>query len=266
VELYILLFLIVGCVAGLLSGGLGVGGAVFVVPALVFIFHLGGMPNNFIMHIAIGTSLAAMVVTTCSSLCAHHRQLNISWIIFLQLLPGLIMGALFGALLSAHLSTIMLKIIFGIFLLFIAFHLFLSPKLNSTCQLPKWPGKTLIGSLVGMKAGLLGAGCGIMLVPFLTYCNVPIRKASGTALACTLPIAFMGALSFIFAGRYITNIAYSSGYVYWPAFFGIITTSVIFAPIGSYLADRIDAKKLKQLFAIFLLIVGLKWIFSSIGL
>lgn len=117
-------YAVTGAVAGLLAGMLGIGGGIVVVPALSFIFTLDStIPQEFTMQIASGTSLASMLFTAPSSIRAHARLSGIRWPVFIQLLPGICLGTLSGALLADRLETSWLKLLFGVFLLFVAIQL-----------------------------------------------------------------------------------------------------------------------------------------------
>jgi len=87
-----------------------------------------------------------------------------------------------------------------------------------------------------------------------------MRKASGTSIACTLPIAIFGAASFIIMGWKIISIPYSLGYVYLPAFFSVAIMSLLFAPIGARLSLLVNVSIIKRIFAILLFFVGLKMV------
>jgi len=259
-NLYILLYPLIGILAGLLSGMLGIGGGVVVVPGLALVFgHLAVM-QGFSMHMAEGTSLAAMIVTAISSIYAHHRYNRVLWPVFLRLLPGILVGVTFGAIFASYLPTRVLEIIFGLFVFFIAVRMFLLIKSKPARKLPNWPWLSLVAFLIGGKSGLLGIGGGAITIPFLTYCNVPMRKASGTSIACTLPIAIVGAISFAIMGWKVVAIPYSIGYVYLPAFFGVAIMSLLFAPVGAKLSSMINVTLVKRIFAILLFIVSIKMI------
>ncbi len=115
------------------------------------------------------------------------------------------------------------------------------------------------GSLIGMVSAVVGIGGGTMTVPFLQWCNVPMRQAVATSAACGLPIAAAGAVGFVIAGWGTPALpAWSSGYLYWPAFAGIVVASMLFAPVGARLAHRLPAASLKRFFALFLAFLGLR--------
>ncbi len=258
---YFLLYPAIGIVAGFASVLLGIGGGFIVVPGLAFVFVLSGFPHAEIMHVAAGTSLAIMIITSASAIIAHNRLRNILWPIVLRLLPGILIGVIVGALLASFLTTRWLKLLFGLFLLFVSIKMFFLSKPKSARQVPGRAISSLIGFLIGTKSGLLGIGGGSIIIPFLTYCNVPMRKASGTSITCTLPLAIVGTISFIILGWQVNQVPHSFGYVYWPAFLGVAVMSVIFAQVGAALNSKVRVNWLKRIFAIFLFFVSMNLLF-----
>lgn len=258
-----LLYFIAGAGAGILSGLLGVGGGTVIVPMLVFIFTSLAFPGQHIMHIALGTSLATIIVTSISSARAHHRKQNVHWSVVRLIAPGIIIGTLLGAALASELDTTVLKCIFAVFMLLIATQMALNFTPAAHRQLPGKLGTASMGGLIGIVASLVGIGGGSLSVPFLIYCNFNARHAIGTSAAIGLPIAVAGATGFIITGLAEGNLPpYSLGYIYLPAFLGIALTSMLAAPLGAYLAHRLPVAVLKKLFALLLYVVGLKMLWS----
>jgi len=107
----------------------------------------------------------------------------------------------------------------------------------------------------------LGVGGGAIIIPFLVYCNVPMKKAGGTSAGCTLPIAILGTIVFMLQSHAHMALPYSTGYIYWPALIGMGVMSALFAPFGAKLAKHTNVLVLKRIFAIFLLFVGINLIF-----
>jgi uncharacterized membrane protein YfcA len=86
-----LILLLLGIVAGTVAGLLGVGGGIVIVPMLVwFLSHYVEIPTTYLMHVAIGTSLATIVIISLSSIIAHHQRKAVRWLIVWQLTPGII--------------------------------------------------------------------------------------------------------------------------------------------------------------------------------
>jgi uncharacterized membrane protein YfcA len=117
---------------------------------------------------------------------------------------------------------------------------------------------TGMGLVIGTKSGLFGLGGGVITIPFLSYCNVPMRNVVGISIACSLTVAIIGTVGFILTGLHAANLPpWSTGYVYWPAVAGIALTSPIFARYGTRLSHQLPVVTLKRLFALFLILVAL---------
>lgn len=257
----IFIYLVVGSAAGLLAGLLGVGGGLVIVPILAWLFS-SLFPADVIMHFAVGTSLATIIPTSLSSIRAHHKKGAVLWPTVLELTPGIIIGALLGAFVADSLPSQQLRIIFAFFELLVAIQLFWGIKPRALRQLPGKTGQSIVGTIIGAVSAIVGIGGGTMTVPYLLWNNISIQKAVATSSACGLPIAVAGAAGFIWLGmdNSLDNgvYHYSSGYIYWPAFVAISIMSVLFAPLGAHWAHKVDGKKLKKGFALFLFVVGLK--------
>lgn len=261
-EILQLLFL--GALAGSLAGLLGVGGGVIIVPALIWIFQTHPeIPASSLMHIAIGTSLATIILTSVSSIFAHHRRKAIYWSIVWQLTPGILLGAWSGATVADALPSKTLHFIFALFILMISVQLSLVTQPTSHRQLPSRLGITMVGLIIGSVSAIVGIGGGSLTVPFLAWCNVPLRNAVATSAACGFPIALSGTIGFIVMGWNVTTLpSGSTGYIYWPAFLTIAITSLLFAPLGAKLAHTVPVNLLKRFFALFLAGVGIKMLVS----
>ena len=255
----VIIYLLLGAFAGLVAGLLGVGGGLIIVPVLVFIFTDQGLAEHLIVHLAVGTSLATIVFTSISSVRAHHQHGAVLWPVFWQLTPGIVVGAWLGAAFADVLASDQLRRFFGVFELLVAIQMTFNVKPRPHRQLPGRPGMLGAGGVIGAISAIVGIGGGTMTGPFLVWCNVVMRKAVATSSACGLPIAIAGATGFIVTGWNAIDLpAYSSGYVYWPAFLGIVIASILTAPIGARLAHRLPAAQLKRIFAILLYILGLR--------
>ncbi len=252
------LYLGIGVVAGVMAGLLGVGGGLVIVPALIIGFSFTTIPEEVRMHLAVGTSLATIVITSMASIRAHHRRGAVLWPVFARLTPGILVGALAGSLLAGLMPGDLLRNLFGIFALLVALQMGLGLKPKPHRQLPGSLGLATAGGIIGMVSAVVGIGGGSMSVPFMSWCNVEVRKAVATSAAGGLPIALAGAAGFLWTGWGNPQLPdYSSGYVYWPAFVGIVATSTLFAGVGAHLAHNLPTQVLKRIFALFLLGIGL---------
>ena len=261
--LFSALYLITGAIAGLLAGLLGIGGGLVIVPALIWVFTAGGIDTSVTVHLAVGTSLATIIFTSISSIRAHHLHGAVNWQLVRRLAIGLMLGAMLGALVADLLSTKWLQRTFACFVMLVSIQMVVKGKLPIIRKLPDTMGLLLAGSLIGTVSAIVGIGGGSLTTPFLTACGIGIRYAVATSAACGLPIAIMGTLGFIFTGWTQQQLpSYSTGYVYWPAFLGIVSASILTAPLGAKLAHSVPVVILSRVFAAFLFLVGLKLLFT----
>ena len=252
-----LVYVVVGAVAGLLAGLLGVGGGVVVVPSLAFAFAAQGVAPQYVMPLALGTSLAAIVFTALASVRAHSAHGAVDWRIVARLTPGLILGALGGASVATRLSSNVLTVVFAVFLWGVATHLVLDAMPAQARPLPGRLGLLGVGGVIGFVSGVVGIGGGSLSVPFLTWCRVKLHEGIGTAAAAGFPIALAGAVGYLANGLRLPDLPHlSAGFIYLPALVGVALPSVVTAPIGARLAHRLPTGRLRKLFAAFLYLVG----------
>jgi len=253
---YFLIYLLLGAVSGLMAGLLGVGGGLIIVPALLFLFGLQNFSGDIAMHMAIGTSLAAVTVTVIASTFAHHKKGTVEWVLWRKLSPGLIVGSLLGAAVADLLPGNILRVIFGCFEILVAIYIVRDMQ-PPGWRFPKVFVTGMLAVLIGIVCVLLGIGGGLMVVLFLLWAGVPIKNAVSTSAAASLPVAFTGAVGFIFLGIDAESLPQgSSGYIYWPAFLGIAIASVVIAPYGAKLSHALSPVVLRQIFAVFLFVLG----------
>ncbi|ATJ83811.1 sulfite exporter TauE/SafE family protein [Halomonas beimenensis] len=254
-------YLLLGSLAGTLAGLFGIGGGLIIVPALVFAFDLQGVASEVGMHLAVGTSLATIVVTGASSAWGHYRRGSIHREWFLALLPGLMLGAIGGVFVAGNLSGGLLGLLFGLFILAVALRMALGRGPEPGELQPGRATMGVAGGVIGAISALFGIGGGTLSVPWLTRCGATMTQAVGTSSACGLPIALFGAVTFVVVGWGVANLPPgATGYVMWPAFLGIVLTSVPFARVGVRLAHFLPARALRLSFAGLLALVGIKFL------
>jgi uncharacterized membrane protein YfcA len=253
----------VGAVAGILAGLLGIGGGLVIVPMLVFCLARQGISDHTIMHLALGTSMASIMFTAVSSFWSHHRRGAVKWIVVRRIVLGIFVGTFLGTCVAAKLSTPILKGFFVIFLYYVGIQMITGKKPKPERQLPERTGMFGMGNLIGLVSSLVGIGGGTLSVPFMVWCNIPLHQAIGTSAAIGFPIAVAGTIGYIYNGLSAPNLpGYTIGYVYLPALAGLIITSILTAPIGVRLAHSLPVDKLKQFFAILLLVVATRMFVS----
>ena len=254
-------YLVLGALAGTMAGLYGVGGGLIIVPALTLAFGLQGVAPEVAMHLAVGTSLATIVITGASSAWGHYRRGSIRRDWFLALLPGLMLGAIAGVFVAGSLSGGRLGTLFGLFVILVALKMALGrgPRPGSVA-----PGRAVMGvagAVIGGVSALFGIGGGTLSVPWLSRCGATMTQAVGTSSACGLPIALFGAATFVAVGWGNPLLpAGAAGFVMLPALLGIVLASVPFARLGVLLAHRLSPRTLRLSFAALLTAVGLKFL------
>ncbi len=260
IELF-LLSMFIGLVAGLLAGMFGLGGGVVIVPALVWLFSAHNFSTELIMIMAVATSLSTIIFTAIASILTHHRLGAVQWASVARLTPGIILGAGTGAMIADFIDAEVLKVCFIIYLLYVATKMALPQKVkkkNNNNKAKLWLDYWM-GGVIGFLSSILGIGGGTLTVPYLLSRRLAMKNAVAVSSVCGLPIAVSGAISYIMLGWNVTAIpTWSLGYVYLPALTGIIVCSIITAPIGAKLANKLPAKELKRYFSIVLFFIAIK--------
>ncbi len=259
-------YLLIGAIAGFAAGLFGVGGGLIIVPILFIVFSQAGFDPSVIMHMAVGTSLATIIVTSISSVTAHHKKGAVLWQVFKNLAPGLVLGSFLGAGIADYLSGQGLQLIIGAFALWVGYRMFSGAKaaVDSSKVLPSPTRQMLAGGGIGMASAIFGIGGGSLTVPYLNKHGVVMQQAVATSAACGLPIAIAGALGFMWFGANSSlTIPNTIGYVHIYAFIGISVMSFITAKLGAKVAHRLSPAMLKRCFASLLTCVGLYFIYQA---
>jgi len=237
--------LVIGILAGVFSVLFGVGGGLFMVPAMVLLLAMRTQR-------AVGTSLAVVLPM---SLFAIVQYLNVrevrqtwEWSPVVMLALGGVFGARYGAALANRLGSTPLRRVFGAAAALVGFYLAFTPDLGEGRALahPAWYWMILAGAGVGVISGLLGIGGGLVMVPLLvTAIGYAQKTAQAISLAVIVPVALSGAILHYRAGNINLRIAA------WLTVGGLLGVGIIGAKIG-----RIDNPTLRLMFGIFLAVVG----------
>ncbi|MAZ89074.1 MAG: hypothetical protein CL693_15710 [Cellvibrionaceae bacterium] len=251
-----IVFAVVGVVAGLIAGLFGLGGGVVMVPAMIYTFGVLAFPDAILTHLAVGTSLACIVVTAIIASWTHWQKKAIDTHLLLPLVPGVVVGAWLGGVVAARLEGIELQYAFAVFLVFVGVTM-LRKVAQDQSSLPGQWGLGLSALAIGGFSSLFGVGGGSMTVPFLRYCGVVMTRAVATSAALGLPIAASGAVSYVVQGWGHTELPSGAlGFVYLPAFIGMVICSAPASRIGAKLAHKLPAEKLQRAFAVVLLLIA----------
>jgi uncharacterized membrane protein YfcA len=253
----VIMFLILGATVGFAAGLLGIGGGLLLVPFIMLMLGTKGFPQELALHMAIATSLATIMFTSISSVRAHHKRGAVSWHIVKLLVPGILIGSWIGPWIGNQMPSAALAMFFGGFVVLSATQMLIDKKPAAARELPKAPGMLGAGGVIGVLAGLVGAGGAFVSVPFMTWCNVRIHNAVATSAALGFPIAVAATLSNIYYGMNMSGLPSGSlGFIYLPALLVISLASVATAPLGAKAAHSMEVKSLRKVFAITLYVLA----------
>ncbi|MEZ0121648.1 MAG: sulfite exporter TauE/SafE family protein [Candidatus Reddybacter sp.] len=260
---WVMAFLLLGAFVGFMAGLLGIGGGGIMVPTLSTIFLLQGVPVEKVVHLALGTSMASIIATSLASMRAHHANGGVLWPVVKGMTPGIIIGTFLATFLAKYISSAHLAIFFAVFMGAVSVQMFLNKKPKPSRELAGTTGLLAAGSGIGAVSALVSIGGGSLTVPFLTWQNVEIRKAIGTSAAIGLPISVAGTLGYLINGWANSSPEnYTFGFIYLPAVLLISVVSFFTAPVGARMVHRLPVPVLKKIFAVLLVLLGLKMLFS----
>lgn len=251
--LALLALLGVGGVAGIAAGLFGIGGGLIMIPALVWLLpYLGASPEHA-MHLAVGTSLATIAVSSLTATRAHHQRGAVRWDLWRMLAPALALGAIGGALLGRALPGAVLALAFTALTVVLAVWFVRGAPPPSRA-----PSDLVLRVLclpIGMLAALVGVGGGLLSVPLLVARGVALPIAVGTTSALTLPVALAGGAGYALGAP--ETLAGASGFVVWPAAGALALGAFSTARIGVAWSHALPVARLRAAFAVLLVVAAL---------
>lgn len=254
-----------GVIAGFAGGLFGIGGGVVIVPVL---FHaLGALGyGEERMHLAVATSLATIIVTSVQSVRAHASKGAVDFAVLRAWTPWIVLGAALGGLAAAFLSGQMLSAVFGVLALAVAANMALgSEQWRLASDLPAGARRAATAGSIGFLSALMGIGGGAFGVTVMTLCGRPIHQAVGTAAGFGAAIGVPAVIGYMIGGWGHAGLPpLSLGYVNIPGFIAIGLLTSLMAPVGARAAHRLDKRRLKQLFAVFLALTACQMLYEAI--
>ena len=253
------LIMAIGAFAGVVAGLLGVGGGIILVPAFFFAFAALGYETPELMQISLATSLATIIVTSLRSVMAHHRKGAVDWGILRAWGPGIAIGAVLGVVAASGLRNEALMVLFGVLALAVGLYLaFGRAHWRLGDQMPGGWARAILSPLVGFLSVLMGIGGGSFGVPLMTLYGRPIHNAVATAAGFGVIIAVPSVLGFLMvSGDHPDRPPFMVGQVNLVAFAVVVAMTLITTPWGVRLAHAMDARPLKRVFAVFIMIMAL---------
>jgi uncharacterized membrane protein YfcA len=260
-----LAIVIAGVITGLLAGLFGIGGGAIIVPVLYEVFRLLGVPEEVRMQLCVGTSIAIIVPTTIRSYRAHREKgLVVPGVIRIWAVPA-VLGVACGATIAAFAPAEVLTIAFIVVATFIASKfLFAGDRWNLGAEIPGPMTMRFYGFGIGLGSSLMGVSGGSLSNIVLTLYGKPLHNAVATSAGLGVPITIVGALGYMAAGwpHQALLPPLSLGFVSLIGLVLMAPLSSLTAPYGARLAHRLSRRTLETGFAIFLLLVSLRFLIT----
>lgn len=254
----ILSCLLLGTIVGFLAGLFGIGGGLIIVPSLVFLLPMAGVPPEYLMSTALGTSFSTIIVTAFSSAQRHHKLGNVDVQTSKTFIPALMISVFLAGLIVSHLDAKLMSKVFAVMVLYLACRMLFSLK-KAPKNKPLTVKSTLIGGgIIGTLSSMAGIAGGAFIVPFLNDRGLEMKRAIGTSSFCGAFLGLSGTISFIVSGWGLPKMPdWSLGYVYLPALIGITATSFFTSKLGANAANVLPVPTLKKGFAVLLVCIAI---------
>ncbi|WP_127571069.1 sulfite exporter TauE/SafE family protein [Georgenia faecalis] len=241
-----------GVGAGLLSGLLGVGGGIVLVPLLVLLF-------GFAQKQAQATSLVAIILTATTGVVSYAVAGEVQVLPALAIAAGGIAGAFVGAALVHRLSETQVRTAFAVLMVAVAVRLALGVEADGGAGAVSADGWAVLGFVaaglaMGTLSSLVGVGGGIILVPMLVLLFAfATPEAQGTSLAVIIPVSLVGAWR---NSRH--------GYTQWRPGLVLGLGGAMGAPVGAALALALPAVGLQRIFAVLLVLSAVQLVRTAL--
>ena len=260
------IYLLAGIAAGLVSGLFGLGGGLTIVPALVVALPLEGVASDYVMHLAIGTSLVVMFLTALYTTVLRHRRGDLNWSLFWRMAPGVVIGAVLGSIMGGLLPGSILRVFFIGFVGYTIvralrrrYRKFGESEGSRTDVIPTMPAGASLwtyGIATGLSGALLGAGAAIITVPYLQASGYRIQSASAIAAGLSAVIGIGAGVGYVVGGMHAAGLPSAAiGYLYLPAFAGLAAGALIGSPLGVRISHRVKEDVQFWLFLAYLALV-----------
>ena len=244
-------FLLIGLGAGLIGGGLGIGGGIIMVPLLVV--------AGFGQHRAHATSLAAIVLIALTAAISFGIAGEADFGLGVTVGIGGVVGSAIGASVMHRVSTKTLSIVFAVVILVAAIRMISgaspSPGASNIGYVNQVVIALAIGLIAGFFAGLAGIGGGVVIVPStVLLLGLTQHVAQGTSLIAIVFTALSGTLVNLKNKRVRLKDGLAVG-----------AGGVLGSLVGSRLALGVEGRTLSLMFGFLVLFVGLRMLYRTLG-
>jgi len=264
--LLVLALLSAGAVAGIMAGLFGIGGGTVIVPVLYETFGWFSIADDIRMPLCIGTSLAVIVPTSVFSAQAHWKRGCVDTKVLKAWSLPVIVGALAGSFAAHFAADAVFKATFIFVALLTALRLLLSDRLvGFNSDLPSGPPMVGYGVTIGASSALIGIGGGLVANMVMALHGRKIHQAVATSSAIGVLVSLPGTLGYVVAGWGNVELPpYSLGFVSVVGFMVLMPTCLVMAKVGAGLAHKLSKAGLESAFAVYLVLVSLRFSWSML--
>ena len=252
-----------GAGAGLLAGLIGIGGGIVVVPVVYYGLLSSGVPPNEAVHVAVATSLAAILPAAIVSFLAHRRAGNTDFAFLRDWGPGIAVGVVAAQFAAPHVRGALMTGTFAVMCLLFAVRFAFPQRFHPIAEQP--PGgrfRHMAGVVIGITSGFAGIGGGILTNIVMTLAGLPIHKSIGRAAAAGIVVSFPATLAAALASE--SHHAFEVGSIDLTMWACIAPAQAVAAWFGARIAPLISAAHLSRMFAVALSATGITMLYSSL--
>ncbi len=265
-DIFMILLICAGFAASFLSGMLGLGGSIILLPTLLLAFNHGGYsPSIDLVHLAINTSLTIVFLNSIGNVWVQCRNQRVNWQLSYYLLPGVLVGILFGAALGLSISPTHISLIAGSFLVLLSLSLLYQRRRGlAVGAQPVSKLKIMLGGIVvGAPSSLLGIGGGSMMIPVLHHMGVEMKKIVGTTAIFTFITTLAALLTTLAITLYKgeTSVSFLS-HIEWHVVVVLLPIMYVGVRLGSRCFNHMPKGLLRGIFTAVLLVMGGLLIFN----
>jgi len=238
-------FILTGIFAGILSGWIGAGGGIIIVPVMLFLTAREGIDPSLAVHLSITTSLAFIMVNSIYTTFHHHKNGHLLFPLFKRIVIFVIMGALVGSQLDLILPSLWPKVIFIALMLVVLVQSFLQKHQNINSQhiIPGVASRASIGLLIGTLSAIVGVGGSTITNPYMLHYKYPMKQCAAMSTALAIPMGFFAISTLMVHSIGMSSLPSGSvGFIYIPAFVGLLIGSFIGSPLGVFIVKRVSNK------------------------
>lgn len=247
-----------GAVAGVVSGLLGIGGGIILVPALLYVFGAMGYHFDQIMQVCVATSTGTIIFNSLRAIHGHSKRGAVDFGLMRSWGPFIAIGSVLGVLVATALHSRELQLVFGCIGFALGLYMAFGRRDWRISDVLPGPGlRSVYASLIGFFSAIMGIGGGSFTVPLLSAYSVPPHRAVATSSGFGLLISIPAFVAFLASGWGLEGRPpYTLGYVNLPAVALITLASTLTVPLGVKLAHRLSPAQLRGVFACTILVLA----------